>query len=160
RLGSVYSTCPIALRFVRRSNAFLSMMSGRDTMMVELIQLADTPGGIELLASYEEALYGLCGRPHWGQHNSIGARRVDLEQLCPELDTWLAVYSELTRRAYSTRRLRSALGSLEQQSISDLSSTSISRQALGDRRLASGVGISRATELFYSGASGADLVCR
>ncbi len=95
RLGNVYSSCPIALRFVRRSNAFLSMMSGRDTMMVELIQLAHTPGGVELLAAYEEALYGLGGRPHWGQYNTLSGGGVELEQMYPELNRWLVIYSEL-----------------------------------------------------------------
>jgi len=93
RLGHVYSSSPIALRFVRRSDAFLSMMSGRDTMMIELIQLARTPGGIELLAAYEEALCRLGGRPHWGQYNTIGSG--GLAEMYPSVSRWLEVYSEL-----------------------------------------------------------------
>ncbi|MEA2193063.1 MAG: hypothetical protein QOI73_3184, partial [Solirubrobacteraceae bacterium] len=56
RLGDVYQSSPIALRFVRRSPAMLSMMHGRDTMMMELIQLRGNEGGYEMLGAYEEAL--------------------------------------------------------------------------------------------------------
>jgi FAD/FMN-containing dehydrogenase len=70
-VGSVYHTAPIALRFVRRSDACLAMMQGRDTMMIELIQITDTEGGYELLGKYEDELYRFGGRPHWGQVNTM-----------------------------------------------------------------------------------------
>ena len=47
-LGQVYQSSPIALRFVKASPAYLSMMHGRDTMMIELIGLNGNDGGIEL----------------------------------------------------------------------------------------------------------------
>ena len=42
RLGEVYQSSPISFRFVKASPAYLSMMHGRDTMMIELIQLSRT----------------------------------------------------------------------------------------------------------------------
>ena len=59
--------------------------------------LARTEGGFELLAAYEEALYELGGRPHWGQVNSLpgGARR--LAALYPELPQWLEVRRGINR---------------------------------------------------------------
>jgi hypothetical protein len=54
RLGHVYHTSPIALRFVRSTDAYLAMMEGRTTMMIELILLTRTQGGLELLAAYED----------------------------------------------------------------------------------------------------------
>jgi FAD/FMN-containing dehydrogenase len=77
RLGKAYATAPFALRFVRRSRAVLSMMHGRDTMMIELIMQTDTEGGYELLAAYEQALYRFGGRPHWGQFNVLTERRIE-----------------------------------------------------------------------------------
>lgn len=91
-LGRVYHTGLVSLRFVKASPAYLSMMHGRDTLMIELIQATDTEGGFELLGAYEEALYALGGRPHWGQVNTLAG---PLARLYPELDRWLAVHDEL-----------------------------------------------------------------
>jgi L-gulonolactone oxidase len=93
RLGSVYATSPFSLRFVRRSPALLSMMHGRDTMMMELILQTETEGGFELLAAYERALLELGGRPHWGQVNYLTER--ELRRLYPRVDTWLDARAEL-----------------------------------------------------------------
>jgi L-gulono-1,4-lactone dehydrogenase len=91
-LGRVYHTGLVSLRFVKASRAYLSMMHGRDTMMIELIQATQTEGGYELLGAYEDALYDLGGRPHWGQVNTLSG---PLGRLYPEFDRWLAVHDEL-----------------------------------------------------------------
>jgi L-gulono-1,4-lactone dehydrogenase len=70
-VGRVYHTAPIALRFVRGTDAYLAMMQGRDTMMIELILMTDTEGGHEMLGDYEDQLYAYGGRPHWGQINTL-----------------------------------------------------------------------------------------
>jgi hypothetical protein len=72
---------------VRESPAYMSMMHGGDTMMIELILMIGTEGGYELLAAHEDALYALGGRPHWGQVNTL----IDPRPLYPEYDRWLAV---------------------------------------------------------------------
>jgi hypothetical protein len=90
-LGEVFHTSAISLRFVRASPAFLSMMHGRDTMMIELIQLTHTEGGMELLADYEEQLYALGGRPHWGQVNTLTGSHGLLEEMYPRYPDWQAV---------------------------------------------------------------------
>jgi L-gulono-1,4-lactone dehydrogenase len=95
RLGSVYHTGAIALRFVKASDAYLSMMEGRPTMMIELIELRGTYGGLELLAAYEDALYDLGGRPHWGQINTLTGSHELLQSLYPRYADWLDVHSRL-----------------------------------------------------------------
>lgn len=92
-LGNVYEMSPVALRFVRASDAYLSMMNGRDTMTMEMISMTHTVGGYELLAAYEDGLYELGGRPHWGQINTLNESRV--AALYPELQQWLAIRREL-----------------------------------------------------------------
>lgn len=52
---------------MKASPVYMSMMNGVDTMMIELMQLSCSYGGYALLASNEEALYPLVGRPRWGQ---------------------------------------------------------------------------------------------
>ncbi|MET0768844.1 MAG: D-arabinono-1,4-lactone oxidase [Solirubrobacteraceae bacterium] len=93
RAGHAYHSSPFSLRFVRRTTAFLSMMEGADTMMIELIMQTGTEGGFELLAAHEDALYELGGRPHWGQVNTL--TEPALRMLYPQLDRWLAVRREL-----------------------------------------------------------------
>jgi len=93
RAGQAYHSSPFSLRFVKSSDAYLSMMEGRDTMMIELIMQTETEGGFELLAAHEEALYSLGGRPHWGQVNTLTEPALRL--LYPQLDRWLAVHDEL-----------------------------------------------------------------
>lgn len=94
-LGQVYQSSPIALRFVKASPAYLSMMNARDTMMIELIGLNGNDGGIELLKAYEEALYALGGRPHWGHINTLSDSGGFVASMYPRLADWLDVRSRL-----------------------------------------------------------------
>ncbi len=89
RDGAIYLTSPIALRPVARSRALLSMMHGRETLMIELIQIVDTDGATELLAAFEDALDPLGVRPHWGQLNRIAPRLVKARY--PRFSDWDAV---------------------------------------------------------------------
>lgn len=123
-LGEVFQTSPISLRFVNASDAYMSMMNGRRTMMIELISLSHTEGGTELLAAYEEALYPLQGRPHWGQLNTLNGGRV--RERYPDLERWEDVHRqldetgvfdcpftkriELSRDAYSSGRASAVSG--------------------------------------------------
>jgi hypothetical protein len=93
RVGEVFHSSPISLRFVKASDACMSMMQGRDTMMIELIMAAHTVGGVELLAAHERALYQLDGRPHWGQLNTLTGELV--QTLYPRLADWRRVHAEL-----------------------------------------------------------------
>ena len=95
RLGSVYHSAMIALRFTTGSPAYMSMMNGGETMMIELILMTDTEGGYELLGAYEEALYHLGGRPHWGQVNTLTGSHDTLRRLYPDYDRWLDVRRQL-----------------------------------------------------------------
>ena len=94
-LGNTYQSSPISLRFVRASDALMAMMHGRDTMMIELIMLTHTEGGFELLADYEEALYALGGRPHWGQVNTLTGSDGLIGAMYPRFDDWLDVHHRL-----------------------------------------------------------------
>ena len=94
-IGDVYQSSPISFRFVRASPAYMSMMNGADTMMIELIQASRSYGGYELLAAYEEALYPLAGRPHWGQVNTLTGSHGLIASMYPHYGDWLDVYRKL-----------------------------------------------------------------
>jgi hypothetical protein len=95
RLGDVYQSSPIALRFVKASPAYASMMHGADTMMIELIQLRGNEGGYEMLGAYEQALYELGGRPHWGQVNTLTGSHGLVASMYPRYEDWQKVHREL-----------------------------------------------------------------
>jgi hypothetical protein len=94
-VGDVYQSSPISFRFVKQSPAYMSMMNGRDTMMIELIQLSRSEGCLELLAAYEERLFALGGRPHWGQINSLTGSHDFIASLYPRYADWLDVRRQL-----------------------------------------------------------------
>ncbi|MBS1869412.1 MAG: FAD-binding protein [Actinobacteria bacterium] len=93
RLGAAFHSSAFSLRFVKGSPAFASMMHGRDTMMIELILLTHTEGGMELLAAHEEALYALGGRPHWGQVNTLTGSHELVASMYPRWADWLAAHA-------------------------------------------------------------------
>lgn len=97
KAGGVYQTSPISLRFVKASSAYMAMMHDSPTMMIELIQMTRTEGGFELLAAYEEALYELCGRPHWGQVNTLTGSHDFVRSMYPRYDEWLRVHAEVNQ---------------------------------------------------------------
>ncbi len=98
RLGSVYHTSPISLRFVKGSEIFLSMMNGGDTCMVEIPVVNGTYGGFELLERYESEMFAFGGRPHWGQVNALTGSRDLIRRMYPKFDDWLAVERQLNAK--------------------------------------------------------------
>jgi FAD binding domain-containing protein/D-arabinono-1,4-lactone oxidase len=94
-IGSVYQSAPIALRFVKASTAHLAMMHGARTMMLELIQNQHSDGWLELLAEYEEALYDLGGRPHWGQVNTLTGSHGLVRSMYPRFDDWVSIHRQI-----------------------------------------------------------------
>jgi hypothetical protein len=73
----------------------MSMMRGRDTMMIELIMATRTVGWMELRGAHEDALCELGGRPHWGQVNSLTGSNGLVAAMYPRLVEWQEVHSEL-----------------------------------------------------------------
>ncbi|MGB3464511.1 MAG: D-arabinono-1,4-lactone oxidase, partial [Cyclobacteriaceae bacterium] len=65
-IGCQYVTSPFALRFVKESRAYLSMMYGRDTCMIEIPTLTKSLGRVDILHHFQGEMYKCGGRPHWG----------------------------------------------------------------------------------------------
>jgi FAD/FMN-containing dehydrogenase len=94
-LGHVYHSSPISLRFVKATSSCLSMMQGRDTVMIELIMSKHTVGGMELLSAHERALHQLYGRPHWGQVNWLTGSNGLVQAMYPRYADWQRVHDVL-----------------------------------------------------------------
>ena len=97
RLGRLYHTSPISLRFVKQSESYLSMMNGRDTCTVEIPVVNYTFGGFELMDLYENHVGKFKGRVHWGQINTINTNRQLLLNDYPQFNIWFDVYKQLNK---------------------------------------------------------------
>jgi len=93
--GQAYLTAPFSLRFVKASQAYMSMMYGADTCMIEFPMLKNTIGGRELLQQIERDMYAFGGRPHWGLLNFLSGANNLIATMYPMLPRWLAVYRQL-----------------------------------------------------------------
>lgn len=96
QVGSAYLTSPFSLRFVRAATAYLSMMYGVDTCMIEFPMLDGTFGGKETLQEIETEMYAFGGRPHWGLLNFLSGANGLIEAMYPMLPRWLEVFHQLS----------------------------------------------------------------
>lgn len=70
--GRHWVSSPIGLRWVKASDAPLAPQVGRDSVMIEVPVLNDTPNQTETLEAYVQFMVEkLGGRPHWGQRFTL-----------------------------------------------------------------------------------------
>jgi D-arabinono-1,4-lactone oxidase len=97
--GEQYQTSPFALRFVKASQAQLSMMQGINTCMIEMDMVTGTYGGPEVMQRYQESMYELGGRPHWGlEFDHLTGSNNLIGKMYPQLQSWLNVYNQFNRK--------------------------------------------------------------
>jgi hypothetical protein len=97
--GEQYQTSPFALRFVKASQAQLSMMQGMNTCMIEMDVVTGTYGGQEVMQRYQESMYELGGRPHWGlEFDHLTGSNNLIGKMYPQLHSWLNVYNQFNRK--------------------------------------------------------------
>jgi L-gulono-1,4-lactone dehydrogenase len=90
---NIYFTGPIALRFVRKAEAYLSPMYGENTCMIELILPRGAEKSREIYIAIEKALLPFGARLHWGQYHFINAN--DVANMYPKLNEWKDVSNVL-----------------------------------------------------------------
>ena len=106
-----HHSVPVTLRFVRASDAMLSIQQGRDTTMMEIGALVQARESEKLLQTYERTLMTeFQARPHWGLDLSILTSFAQVAQLFPRAGEWLKVYKELNSRGTFDGRLTDRLG--------------------------------------------------
>lgn len=109
--GEQYQTSPFSLRFVKSSNAHLSMMQGINTCMIEMDMITGTYGGPEIMMRYQNNMYDIGGRPHWGLEfdNLSGANNM-IGNMYPKLNTWMAVYNQFNSKGTFNNRFTDRVG--------------------------------------------------
>ncbi|MCB9234440.1 MAG: hypothetical protein H6581_22490 [Bacteroidia bacterium] len=92
--GQTYQSSPFSVRFVKKSNALLSMQHGIDTAMIELDLAYGDYGGMELLYRLQSQEYSHGGIPHWGlEFDQMTGSNDLISRLYPKtLSRWKAVY--------------------------------------------------------------------
>lgn len=86
----------IGLRWVKASDAPLAPQHGRDSVMIEVPVLNDTPNQQETLQKYAEfAVKELGGRPHWGQRFWLTPEELRSIYGAPQVDAFIAARRRL-----------------------------------------------------------------
>ncbi|MDP2227045.1 MAG: FAD-binding protein [Moraxellaceae bacterium] len=91
-LGNVHSS-PVAIRFVKQTDALIATQYGRNTMFMEVIGLRDSRGIRALLGAHQRTyLQEFGARPHWGLDLNLLTSEAQLRALYPRWDVWKAQF--------------------------------------------------------------------
>lgn len=98
----IYHTGPIAVRFIKATDAMLAMQSGRDTASIEIITFVKANGREILDEAYTSTLMSeFDARPHWGlDANRTLRSKADLEATYPDFDIWYEKYQEFNQGTF------------------------------------------------------------
>lgn len=109
--GEQYQTSPFSLRFVKSSDAHLSMMQGVDTCMIEMDMITGTYGGPEIMMRYQNNMYDVGGRPHWGlEFDNLSGSNDMIAAMYPKLGNWMEVYHQFNRMGTFNNRFTDRVG--------------------------------------------------
>jgi len=113
--AGIHQSTPVAVRFVKQSQAPLSMAQAVPHATVEMSLWRHQPRACEALLSYERVCLANDGRPHWGEMNLLTGGKGWLGSAYPRLGTWLAAYKRFNDQHvfdnhFTDRVLKGALG--------------------------------------------------
>jgi hypothetical protein len=101
RANHLMHSAPASIRFVKSTDAMISMAQGRPTVVLELIVLQDVNGHQDLLRHYEQTMmeeFG--GRLHWGLDLDVIQGDAWPRAVYPRWDDWLAVYHQFNHGTF------------------------------------------------------------
>lgn len=94
----IFQTGPLSCRFIKASEAYLSMIHGGDRMSIEIALFIEGRGTLDALDSYEQALYALGSRPHWGQMHRLSGARGWIDDAYSKMGIWRGVHAALNHK--------------------------------------------------------------
>jgi FAD/FMN-containing dehydrogenase len=101
RARRLLHSAPCSIRFVKETDAMISMAEGRPTVVLEFIVLQDVNGYKDLLRHYEQTLmmeFG--GRLHWGLDLDVIYGDTWPRTVYPRWDTWLTAYRQFNAGSF------------------------------------------------------------
>lgn len=109
--GKTYVSSPIGLRWVKASDAYLAPQYGRDSVMIEVPVLNDTPHQQDTLERYVEFMVTKLGaRPHWGQRLQLSPAQLRSVYGAEAVDAFIRVRRQLDPLAVFDNPLTRHLG--------------------------------------------------
>lgn len=109
--GRQYLTSPIGVRFVAPSDAYLSMMHGAETCMIEIPTLKGTPGWQDMIKEVQLELTKIGGKPHWGlDFAQLNGNFDRLLAMYPQLECWQEVYQEFNAKGTFNNSFTNRMG--------------------------------------------------
>ncbi|MBK9151109.1 MAG: hypothetical protein IPM26_08940 [Saprospiraceae bacterium] len=103
-----YMSGPLAIRFVRKANAWISPMYGEDTCMVEVIMAKGTLHAKKIYTSIEKEMDKYNVRMHWGQYNYQSSAMI--QRKYPKIEKWKKVAAELNKTNVFTNNYINSVG--------------------------------------------------
>ncbi|GAB3663238.1 D-arabinono-1,4-lactone oxidase [Echinicola sediminis] len=87
--NGLYHNSPIGVRYVRRSNALLSVEYKRDVAYVDTPMVLASKGELEIIEACLRLMLDKGGIPHWGKYNYfLREEKYDLHKIYPGLKKW------------------------------------------------------------------------
>ncbi len=109
-MHKVYQSSPIAVRFVKRSCAYLTPEHGKDVAYIDTPFLLGINGNEFMLEKYQEVMLKNYGTPHWGKTNSILDSNPDhIQTLYPKLNEWKAIIKKFNPNGTFSNRFTQRL---------------------------------------------------
>lgn len=88
-------TSPVAVRFVKSSDALVAMQQGRPTMLIESIMFKDLNYAKPMLNDFQNTMISEFGaRPHWGLDWDSQQDTYSMSQVFPRWYDWLGIYNQ------------------------------------------------------------------
>jgi len=108
--GFQFHSSGFQVRFVHRSPCFMSMMHGRNTLIIEYDALSGSIGSHEIVKRLESEMYDLKGRPHWGLDLDWMSGIHLLEKLYPDFKKWRSYYKNFNAKGTFNNSFTNRLG--------------------------------------------------
>lgn len=108
--GIVHSS-PLAVRFVKNTDALIAMQQGRNTMFIEVIGLRDSKNTMSLLREHQRTyIQEFKSRPHWGLDLNMIRSEAQLRELYPKWGQWKAQYLKFNANGTFDGKVTDRLG--------------------------------------------------
>ena len=108
--GRVHSA-PVAIRFVKQTDALIAMQNGQNSMFMEIIGLRDSKTIKNLLVNYQQTfLSEFKARPHWGLDLNLLTQESQARALYPSWDRWKVQYQRFNSTGTFDGKITDRLG--------------------------------------------------
>ncbi|GLS26835.1 FAD-binding protein [Marinibactrum halimedae] len=108
---NIVQSAPVAIRFVKPSDAHIAMMEGRATAMMELINLQGLYGVDTYFQQHQQVMFTeFDSRPHWGLDLNYFQGEDMPRNVYPRWDDWRRLYNQFNAKGTFNGKVTDRLG--------------------------------------------------